>query len=77
MYNEAIARAVLADQARKLEAALFLKSLDGHEPARSRGRAGRSPIAYVRDIATSALRIVTVRPWRTKTDDDSCVPADT
>jgi hypothetical protein len=75
MFNEAFARAVLAEQAREREAALF-KSLVGYEPARSRGWVGRSPIAYVRGIAASVLRVVVVRPWRAKSDDAPCVLAD-
>ena len=76
MYNEPFARAVLAERAREREAALFLKSLDGYEPARSRGWVGRSPSAYVRGIAASVLRVVVVRPWRAKSNDDYCVLAD-
>jgi hypothetical protein len=76
MYNEAFARAVLAERARAREAALFLKSLDGYEPGRSRGWMDRSPIAYVRSIAASALRIVVHGPWRALSDNDSCALAD-
>jgi hypothetical protein len=77
MYNEAFARAVLAERARDREAALFLKSIECHEPARRRGRVDRSPIAYVRRIAASVLRTVVHGPWRAMSDDDSCALADT
>jgi hypothetical protein len=76
MFNEAFARAVLAERAREREAALFLKRLNGYEPACSRGWVGRSPIAYVRGIAASVVRVVVVRPWRAKRGDDSCVLAE-
>jgi hypothetical protein len=76
MYNEAFARAVLAERARDREAALFLKSVDGYEPARPRRWVDRSPIAYVRGIAASVLRVVVHGPWRAMSDDDSCALAD-
>jgi hypothetical protein len=49
MYNEAFARAVLAERAREREAALFLKSAEGYEPTRSRGRVDRRAIAVDRE----------------------------
>src|SRR6476661_8883568 len=56
MYNDAFARAVLAVRERDRDAALFLKRLDGYDPARFRRWVNRSPITYVRGIAASVRR---------------------
>ena len=77
MYNEAFARAALAERARDREAALFLKSLDCDEPARARRRARRSPMAFVRGIPASVLWVAMARPWRPNRDDDPDMLADT
>jgi hypothetical protein len=76
MYNEAFTRAVLAERARDRQEALFLTSLDGYEPARSRA-CDRSAIAYVRGIAASVLRVVALQPRRTMRNDECCALADT
>jgi hypothetical protein len=76
MYNEAFTRAVLAERARDRQEALFLTSLDGYEPARSRACDG-SALAFVRGLAAAVLRVVGVQPRRTIRNHVCCALADT
>jgi hypothetical protein len=75
MYNEAFARAVLAERARDREAALFLERVHGRVRTRSRG-VDRDATACVRAIVVSMLRVVARRPGQTMSNDDCCALAD-
>ena len=77
MYNEALARAVLADRARERATAMHRHSLHDDERPRAGWRRLRTSPAYLRGIPSFRWRTAMVHPRPPDTNDDLVTLAET
>ena len=76
MYNEALARAVLADRAREREMSMHRHSLHDDERPRAGWRRLRTSPVYLRGIPSFRWRSAMVQPRPPDTNDDLVTLAD-
>ena len=77
MYNEALARAVLADRARERATAMHRHSLHDDERPRTGWRRLRTSPPYLRGLPSFRWRTARVHPRPPDTNDDLVTLADT